>query len=138
VAGDIGSSLEFTATDKTIANYSFSGSSLKQISALATAGKVDVFQDDDVLVVKDAGKPRTNRSTVLNIDTGMIGIPEVNERGIKVRFLFNPNTVLGGALEVTSKLNPSLNGSYTIYQLDFDLATREVPFYYTAQATRNG
>lgn len=138
VAGDIGASLEFTATDKTIANYSFSGASLKQIDALATAGKVDVFQDDGTLVVKDAGKPRSNRTTILNIDTGMIGIPEVNERGIKVRFLFNPETVLGGAIEVTSKLNPSLNGSYTIYQLDFDLATREVPFYYTAQATKNG
>lgn len=138
VASDTGTSLEFTATDKTIANYSFSGAALKQVSALATAGKVDVFQDDDVLVVKDAGKPRSNRTTILNIDTGMIGIPEVNERGIKVRFLFNPQTVLGGAIEVKSQLNPSLNGSYTIYQLDFDLATRETPFYYTAQATRNG
>lgn len=137
VADDIGASVEFEATDKFIANYSYSGASLKQVGALGEAGQVDAFQDDDVLVVKDYGKPRRNRTKIINAGTGMIGIPEVTERGVKVQFLFDLDTDLGGAIDLTSELNPSLNGSYTIYKLDFELASRDTPWYYTAEASRN-
>jgi hypothetical protein len=137
VADDIGATLEFEATDKFIANYSFSGATLTQISAVGEAGKVDAFQDDDVLVVKDAGKPRKNRTKIINSNTGMIGIPEVTERGVKVQFLFDLDTDIGGAIDLTSELNPSLNGNYTIYKLGFELANRDTPWYYTAEASRN-
>lgn len=137
VGADIETSVEFEATDKFIANYSYSGSALQQIRYLAESGNVDVFQDDDVLVVKDAGKPRKNFTKIINNTTGMIGIPEVTERGVKVGFLFDLDTNLGGAIELTSELNPALNGNYTIYSLDFDLATRDTAWYYTAEASRN-
>jgi len=136
-AADIESTLEFEATDKTIANYSYSGAALGQIPELSRTGGVDVFQDDETLVVKDAGKPRKDRVKIINADTGMIGIPEVTERGVKVQFLFDMDTHLGGAIDLKSELNPSLDGKYTIYKLDFELASRDTPFYYTAQASRN-
>lgn len=137
VAGDIGAMVEFEATDKQIANYAFSGAALKQVGYLAAAGGVDAFQDDEILVVKDAGKPRKNFTKIINANTGMIGIPEVTERGVRVQFLFDLDTNLGGAIDLTSELNPSLNGSYTIYKLDFELASRDTPWYYTAEASRN-
>lgn len=138
VADDIGTSVEFEAEDKFIANYSYSGGALKQIKALADAGNIDAFQDDDTLVVKDRGKPRQNRVKIINAHTGMIGIPEVTERGVKVGFLFDLDTVLGGEIQISSELNPALDGSYTIYKLDFDLASRDLAWYYTAEASRNG
>lgn len=137
VADDVGATLEFEATDKDIANYSFSGAKLRQVDALQTAGKVDVFHDDETLVVKDAGKPRKSITKIIRSDTGMIGVPEVTERGVKVQFLFDLDTNLGGAMEITSELNPSLNGSYTIYKLDFELASRDTAWYYTAEGSRN-
>lgn len=137
VATDLESTLEFEATDKFIANYSFSGAALKQISALAEAGNVDVFQDDGVIVIKDAGKPRKDRVKLVNASTGMIGLPEATERGVKVDFLYDLDTELGAAIQVESELNPALDGNYTIYKLDFELANRDTPWYYTAEASRN-
>lgn len=137
VADDIGASLEFEATDKLIANYSFSGAALKQVGALGRAGGVDAFQDDDVLVVKDAGKPRANRVKVVNSGTGMLGIPEATERGVRVTTLFDLQTELGGRMDLTSELNPALDGSYTIFKADFDLASREEAWYYDLEASRN-
>lgn len=138
VADDIGASLQFEATDKFIANYSYSGASLKQVGALSQTGNYDAFHDDETLVVKDRGKPRKNRIKIIDATTGMIGIPEVTERGVKVEFLFDLDTVLGGEIKLTSELNPALNGSYTIYKLSFNLTSRDTSFYYTAEASRNG
>lgn len=137
VASDLEATLEFEASDKFIANYSFSGASLQQVNALSMVGNVDVFLDNTTLVIKDQGKPRKNRVKKINSSTGMIGIPEATERGVKAEFLFDLDTEVGARIDVESELNPSLNGSYTIFKLDFDLASRETQWYYTAEASRN-
>lgn len=136
VAQDIGVALDFQATDKQIANYSFSGSALRQVDALGLAGGVDAYVDDRVLVVKDRSKPLTNRIRQINQNTGMIGIPEITERGAKVQFLLDVNVVLGGTLDLESELNPAVNGQYTVYALNFDVSSRRQEFYYTAEGTR--
>jgi hypothetical protein len=66
----------------------------------------------------------------------MIGIPEVTEQGVKVKFLFDSVTKLGGAVRITSVLNPSANGYYVIFKLEFDLTSRDNNFYMTAQCQR--
>lgn len=134
VAGDLGVSLIFEATDKQIANYNYSGGALKQVDKLGEAGQVDAFVDDNTLIVKDARRPLINQIRVLNIDTGLIGIPEITERGIKVKFLLDNTTVLGGALRVQSRIYPAVNGDFTIYKLGFDIASRDTPFYWIAEA----
>ncbi len=136
IAGSLGLSLEFQATDKNIANYSFNGGKLKQIAKLGEAGYVNAFIDDNVLVVKDWDAPLRDRVRVLNLGTGMIGIPEINEQGVKVKFLIDNQTVLGGAIKITSELNPAANGTYDIYKLDFDVTSRDIPFYFIAEAKR--
>ena len=138
VAGDLDLTLDFQATDKQVANYSFSGPALKQVNALELIGRVDAYVDDETLVVKDTGRPLPNRSRTLSQDSGMIGVPEVTERGVKVTFMLDKDTVLGGAIDLESALNPSLNGAYTIYELDFAAQTRGPAFYWIAAASRNG
>ncbi len=135
-AAQIGTTLDFQATDKYIANYSFSGGSLKQVEKIGELGHFNAYIDDKTLVVKDAGVALNNRVRILNLDTGMIGIPEINEKGIKVKFLLDNQTTLGSALQITSQLYPALNGTYVIYQLGFDIASRDTPFYWIASATR--
>lgn len=137
VATDLEATLVFEAADKLIANYSFSGATLRQVNALAEAGNVDAYLDDQTLVVKERNKPLANRVKIVNASTGMIGIPEATERGVRVRILFDLQTELGGQMDLTSELNPALNGSYTIYKIDFDLATRDTPWYLDIEATRN-
>jgi len=136
VADDLGLALDFQATDKQVSNYTFTGGALKQVDALGQAGRVNAYVDDGRLIVKNANAPLAARTRVLNIDTGMVGIPEFTEHGVKVKMLFDARTVLGGGLQITSRMNPAANGTYTIFKLGFELASRDTPFYYIAEAKR--
>lgn len=136
VAKDLGVSLDFQATNKKVSNYSFTGGALKQVDKLGEMGAVDAYIDDGVLVVKDYNVPLTGRLRRLNLDSGMIGIPEFTEQGIKVQFLIDNQTAIGSGLEITSVINPAVNGTYIIYKLGFEVASRDTPFYYTAEALR--
>lgn len=136
VAKDLGVSLDFQAADKLIANYAFSGAALRQVDALSAAGGVDAYVDDETLIVKNRAQPLSGRVRKLTADSGMVGIPEVTEHGVKVRMMLDGSTVVGGALEIASTLNPALNGSYSIFALDFEVASRQPPFYFVADARR--
>jgi hypothetical protein len=136
VAQDLGLQLLFETADKNISSYSFTGPAAKQVQKLQDAGGVSAFVDDVTLVVKDRGAPVKNRLQILNKDSGMVGIPKATEKGLKVSFLINGETTLGGMLRVQSKLNPSLSGDYIIDQLGFEVSTHDDPFFYNALATR--
>lgn len=133
---DIGTVLNFQATDRNIANYSFAGAALKQVDVLGAMGNLNAFIDDSALVVKNAFIPLSNTLRILSAETGMIGIPEFTEQGIKVKFLLDNRTVLGGSLRIISQQYPAANGDYVIYKLGFQIATRDTPFYYIAEAAR--
>lgn len=136
IAQDTNTINNFQATNKNISNYAFAGSAPKQVDLVNGFGGVNCFIDDNVLVTKDAFIPLKNTLRILNADTGMIGIPEFTEQGLKVKFLLDNQTTLGGGLRVTSKQYPAVNGDYVIYKLGFEIATRETPFYYIAEAAR--
>ena len=136
VAQDTNTTLNFQATDKSVANYSFSGGSLKQVEAVESLGNYNAFIDNDTLIIKDAFIPLRNTLRILNADTGMVGIPEFTEQGIKVKMLMDNQIVLGGGLRIESKIYPAINGDYVIYKLGFDITSRDIPFYYIAEAAR--
>lgn len=136
VARDLGASLNFEAADKTLANYIYAGGSLGQIKLLADAGEIDVYLDGRTLVVKDKNVPLTNKVRKLNKDTGMIGIPQFTEFGVRCSMLLDNQTTIGGALDITSEIYPAVNGLYAIYKLGFEIASRDTPFYYHAEAVR--
>lgn len=137
VAADLGLQLDFQAKEKQISNYSHSGAALKQVDRLGTTGAVSAYINNGVLVVKDLNIPLKGRTRVLSLDTGMIGIPEFTEQGIKVKMLFDNQTDLGFGLDITSIMNPAANGLYSVYKLQFELASRDTPFYLIAEAVRN-
>lgn len=136
VADSLGLSFLFEAEDKQVSNYSFSGGALKQVDKLSSAGQVSAYVDDDKLIVKEMNLPLANTLTVVNLDTGMIGIPEITEQGIKVKFFLDGQTVLGGAMRITSKIYPATNGTYVIYKLGFEISSRAEPFYWIAEGKR--
>lgn len=136
IAQDQDTLLNFQATDKNIGNYQFAGAATNQVALLNSFGGINAFVDDNVLYVKDSMVPLTGVLRILNADTGMIGIPEFTEWGLKVKFLIDNRTTLGGALQVTSRQYPAINGTYVIYKLGFQIASRDIPFYYIAEAAR--
>jgi hypothetical protein len=126
--------LVFQATDKMINNFSFSGSSLGLVYKLNQVGGVNAFIDDHKLMVKDALNYLTGKMRVLSKDTGMVGLPEMTEQGVKVRYLLDNTSVIGGGLKIESDINPAATGDWVIYKLGFDIASRDTPFYYIAEA----
>lgn len=136
VAKDLGVSLNFQAQDKEISNYNYTGGALKQVDELNSSGQINAFVDDDTLVVKDVNLPLPNTLRILNAEDGMIGIPEATEQGLKVKFLLDKDTKIGGGLRVQSKLYPAFNGDYVIYKLGFEISNRDEPFYWVAEGKR--
>lgn len=136
ISNQLGYQLVFQAKDKQISNFTFTGGVLQQVDQLGVMGRVNAYVDDNKLIVKDNNKSLANQVKLISMDTGMIGIPEITERGVKVKYLFDNTTVLGGALKVESKLNPAVNGTYSIYKLQFDISNREEQFYWIVEAKR--
>lgn len=136
VAQDLNLQLNFQATDKNISNYAYSGGALQQVQVLNGLGNYNAFIDNDVLIVKDAFIPLNGTNRILSAETGMIGIPEFTEQGIKVKMLLDNQTTLGSQLTINSVQYPAANGQYVIYKLGFEIASRDIPFYYIAEAAR--
>lgn len=136
VAADLNSTLIFQTADKNIGNYAYTGPALNQINRLGSAGGINAFSDNATLILKTIGLPISNTTRILSSETGMIGIPELTERGVKVKFLLDNRTALGGGMDIKSTIYPAANGSYVIYKLSFEVTNRDVPFYYVAEGLR--
>ena len=138
VADALGLALVFEAQDKAIANYSFTGGALKQVEKLGETGRVNAYVDDDRLIVKDYNVPLAQATHVLSKSSGLIGAPELTEQGVKVKYLLDPKSQLGGELELESEIYPAANGKYVIYQLSYEVSNRDTPFYCIAECKRKG
>ena len=136
VANILNLAFKFEATDKNIGNYNFAGSSLKQVQLLNSLGGINAFIDDNTLIMKDALVPLKGTTRILNLDSGMIGIPVFTEQGLRVTYLLDNKTSIGAGLNITSQVYPAVNGQYVIYRLGFNITSRDVPFYYIAESAR--
>lgn len=136
VAAYCGVGLSFEATEKNIACFTYSGGAAGMVDALQEAGGVRAFIDDEILYVTDQAQPVRGRHRILTMNSGMVGIPRPTLRGVDVTYLIDGESSVGGALSVESAMNPSLNGTYTIYQLSFEVSSHDDPFFYTAVCAR--
>lgn len=94
---------------------------------------VTAFIDNDTLIVMDSSKAVSDRGTV-NVDQ-FIGTPMWTEWGVTFTVLFNPNIILACAVILSSVTNPSLNNSaYVVTSLEYDLTSRDGPFYVKVDA----
>lgn len=136
IAESLSKKLIFQAIDKTIANYAFTGAKLEQVKRIENLGGVDVTIDNDSMIVKNENKPLRGQIFLINATNGMIGLPTINERGISVKTLFNNNVKIGSIIRIESKINVALNGDYVVYEIHYDIANRDTPFYTTFEGTK--
>ncbi|WGN90794.1 hypothetical protein [Burkholderia phage vB_BglM_WTB] len=92
--------------------------------------EVGAFIDDGQLIVKDADAI-INPADAANV-TDFIGIPMWDEWGVNFTSLFDPSIKLAHAANLTSIMNPAVNGQYVLTTLEYNLASRETPFYVRA------
>ena len=122
-----------------ISNFSFTGNPKQELIYWNQFGNVTMFLtkgNTDILVVKDVFAYLTGTLRVVSETNGMIGIPEWTELGARVTFLIDSKTTVGSYIDIDSKKYPSFSGRYGIFKLGFNLASRETPFYYIAEAAR--
>jgi hypothetical protein len=137
VAEDNGYNLSFEITDKKIARYAFTGSAQSALSQLeALANGANVYVDNDTLYIKETDKPANGLPVrILDKTTGLLSA-EGTEYGAKIKMLFDSVTKIGGQIDLTSEINPSLNGSYVVRKLPFHVTSRDQSFYYVAECNR--
>jgi len=138
IAQNTNTVLNFQATNKNIGNFQFTGSALNQVQALNALGGINAYLDDNTLVVKNAQIPIRGTSRILNAQSGLIGIPQFTEQGLRVTYLLDNTTVIGGGVQIDSTVYPAVNGNYVIYKLGFNITSRDIPFYYIAECARVG
>lgn len=133
IASSLGVGLDFQATDKQIDNYSFSGALIKQVEKLNQMGGIKAYIDStsNTLVVQDADKAREGEPLLISANTGMVGIPQVTDFGVVVKIMLIPGIKLGCKVIIDSLINPAANGLYYIQQINFEVANRDNPFWYT-------
>lgn len=136
IANDLDVALVFEATDIQVANYAFTGPALRQVEKLQELANINVYIDNNELIVKDENVPRAGRVRRLSAENGMIGVPNFTDRGANVTALYDNQTVAGGELEVVSVQYPALTGRYFVYKLNYTLTNRDTPFYYVAECRR--
>lgn len=130
VATMLGVSLEFKATDRNIGNYSFGGPLVKQVQKLNDMGGICAFVDNTKLVVLNSNQARSEEPITVSAATGMIGVPQITELGVCVKTLINNEIKVGDSVKIESIINPAANGTFIVYKLGFEVASRDVPFYW--------
>lgn len=129
IAEEFKLTLQFEATDKMIGNFTHNGVMYDQLKRLEGVGDVDVFVNDTQLVVKDIGDSLPGEVKLVSEHTGMIGVPVLDDKGVRVRVMFDQYFDLGKGIEVKSIVNPAADGQYTIYQMVYDASNYDKPWY---------
>ena len=103
----------------------------KNVDKLNQMGGVQAGVDNGTLWVINAGAVRKNTGFTISDSTGMVGIPQVTSEGVTVRVMINSAILIGGEVTINSVTNPAANGTFKVMKMDYEIASRDQPFWYT-------
>ena len=135
IATELGLGLKLIAKDSTVQGFHHVGSQSELIVKLSEASRKNVFVDDSILIVREHNQP-IGAAVLCSSDSGMVGIPELNEHGVIITMLYNYAYRLGGQIQLKSKLNPTLDGNYHIFKIDYDLSSKGQNFLVRLECKR--
>lgn len=140
IANNLGLSFEWQATSKkSLDVFNFSGSQAQLIKEFNELDDVVMFEDNGVLKVVDKIAKRGNKTAKLvNENSGLIGVPEPDQFGVKFKCLLDASLYCGDWIKLESRILPMINGYYQVYTIDFDFASREPQFYCEIYAKNYG
>ena len=143
IADNLGLSFDWqAASEKNIDIFDFIGSKAGLIKEYNKLDDVTMFEDNGTLRVIDKkaapSEKDTNSIPLITKNSGLIGLPEPDEYGIKFKCLLNPSFLPGQWVKVESVKLPGLNGQYQIYTVDFDFESRGQAFYCDIYAKTGG
>lgn len=137
VANQLQIPLDYRAqSNPQVGNYAFNGALVKQVRKLNELGPVNAFIDNNKLIVVDSSPPVATGPILVSPATGMVGVPEVSELGVRVRMLVRGEIKAGNYITVQSNNNKAANGTFFVYRLSFEIASREAPFYWIIEGRK--
>lgn len=132
-------------TEKFIDSFNFAGAKAKLVNKLNQIGGIRAFVSNNALNVIDINEEpptetqqpksynpssRKQPGTIkLITDDNLIGLPQPDEHGVKIKVLLDPAVKLGDWFKLESKRLPIVNAFYQAYELTYDFATREPQYY---------
>lgn len=120
-AQTIGYSFINNGLTTSVANIWLPGSPMNKAIKLARDIGVDLFVDDNKMIVSPAGLARQGKAVLLSKDTGLIGSPTFNQDGISCRCFFNPDLAYGGLIQIDS-IVPKAKGVWKINKLTHNIS----------------
>lgn len=150
IAGELGYELNWQSkSQKVIDAFNFSGARAKLLNKLNQLDNFRAFIDNNILhcIDKDEEPPETKNQTnnnssqigsstkesgtikIITQNSGLIGIPQPDEYGVKIKVLLDPSIALGDWFKLESLRLPIVNGFYQVYEMTYDFATREPQYY---------
>jgi hypothetical protein len=155
IAAQLGVNLVWRSkSEKFVDAFNYAGAKAKLLNRLNQIDNFYAYIDNNNLYCVDRfeeppllnnSQPRSYTGTatkhagtikLVNQYSGMIGMPEPDEYGVKVKCLLDPAVKLGDWFKLESEMLPIVNGFYQVYELTFDFATRE-PQYYVEMYGKN-
>lgn len=139
VADELGLRLSYQTTiNKKVDGFVYCGGARNVLYKLNTLADITVYEDMGTLVVADLYKlVEGSRVKVINMDTGLIGIPRPDPLGVKLTVLLDPTVKLGDTIKLESTRIPSASGYYYIYTLTHEGTSRENAFYTHLECRRH-
>lgn len=140
IADELGLSFEWQATSKKIIDwFDFAGSKAGLLKEFNKLDDITMFEENGIIKVIDKiAKPPQGTIKLISKDTGMIGRPEPDQFGIKLKCLLDSSLACGQWIKVESVTLPAINGIYQIYAIVFYFASREAQFYCDIYAKNYG
>lgn len=149
IATQYGLALDWRSkSQKLIDSININGAKSRLLNELNKLDNFRAYIDNGVLRVvdkdeeppKESQTPKTFNSNVsetkktgyvkyITADSGLIGIPKIDEYGVIVKILIDPSINLGDWFKLESKKLPIANGFYQVYEMVYDFATREPQYY---------
>lgn len=120
---------------KLINNYNFTGPVTNQVDKLAQLAQVRAFVENHKLKIRDIGVPDKIAPILISSQTGLVGVPQITEVGLRVRILLINDMVLNAPVKVVSTTNKLANGDFYVYRMQFEIASRDTPFYWVLDLT---
>ena len=144
IANQLGVNLVWRSkSQKLIDAFNFAGAKAKLLYKFNLVDAFRAFIDNGNMYVVDIDEEPPEDKTSGNTsntkksgyikyitpDSGLIGIPQPDEYGVKVKILLDPAVQLGDWFKLESKMLPIVNGFYQVYEMTYDFATREPQYY---------
>lgn len=106
-------------------NVAFVGGAESQARQIADAARIQLIFDDKEMIIAPTGALRKdddeNTTPVLSGDSGLIGFPSFDSKGIACKCLYEPRMVVGGPVRIDS-IVPKASGLWRVTSLTHSLS----------------